>query len=113
MKKVNLNEMKKVDISSNTLDYRNVSPTIMPFSNPMCNNRSFTMRPHIVLGPKISQNTDDYEHDIGKNGESESQIEVETHKNFDKLEVCAKKEKDKDVGISAGDLETQTRLGIS
>ena len=90
-----LNEMKKVDISSQTLDYRNVSPTTTPFSNPMCNNRFFTMHPHTVLSPKISQNTDDYEHLIGKNGESESQIEVETNKNLDILEVCAKKEEDK------------------
>ena len=49
----------------------------------------------MVLSPKISQNTDDYEHDIGKNGESEFQIEVETNKNLDILEVCAKKEEDK------------------
>ena len=39
---------------SHTIDYRNVSPTIMPFSNSMCNNRSFTMRPNLVLSPKIS-----------------------------------------------------------
>ena len=51
------------------------------------------MRPHLVLSPKISQNINDYEHDIGKNGESESQIEVETNKNLDILEVCSKKEK--------------------
>ena len=54
---------------SHTLNFINVSPSSLPFPNPMCNNSTFTMRSPPVLNPKFSLNG------IGKNGKSKYQTE--------------------------------------